>query len=860
MVINNTQERDRNWFLTINAIKNRNAMNQTTNLDPITYNPRYPWFDEANYRKLETKIDQLGLTWYEKEQAMDELYVKALPVVQNEIKNSDRRKIINQNSYEVSQITDKSARTMAKSQMWVVELTQQLKEKFNIDPTAPDEDVFNSWISSIPNGEQLLLNYLNDGDRELLYVWGLEERPIQLWGTKNLINQASTNDKSWNEMNLGEKWETVANYVNLVWLGTEKIDDWANKFAEKWLDWGTDTLDKTTENLKNKIENMSQEEVEAYRKQYEKLLKNKDWRVAQVKWNTLVEQLWNGLVKWERSYEYKDEDFMKWLIWQKANLWESMAWAADLLKWEDNPNVVQFFWNIPSSAVKTFTATVRGMTNPYDTLKWLYKIAATKEWHQAILDRYGSWDAFAKAMNTDPVWVADDILAVAELWTNIVKWGMKAAGKVTGNQSLVNSASKIPQVWSANDVLAGKTIGGVYWALDYVGDYSDSNLVKWGVRVMEDTSNLSKIVQDGKEVYDRAKETTPIKWGRNFVDEVINKTVGVDKADREFIMNNKEIVDDYISWKKNVETVLEDVKNKIDEKQLANSQMWREYEALRAKWQTANTEALASDMVDTLRENKITINADWDLEFDKLSKYNASQQKALQDAWEVVKAAQAEWELDAGTILDLRQKMDDKVNRTWKPTELRNMSSVDKSTEKLIKEMRWAIDERAKTQIDWLKALDEKYWPALEEMRGIKKDWFDSEGKLRDNARSKLRNLTKAGNEEKLARLEKVAPWISQDLRALDVAQTIDRATKQSVGQYAKGAWIAGGFGALVTWNVPAALVSVWVWILATPKNFIKLVEAYPDIVEKLSAWAELLPSDMDRLQALASRIQDWVE
>jgi hypothetical protein len=48
---------------------------------------------------------------------MDELYVKALPIVQNEIKNSDRRKIINQNSYEVSQIADKSARTMAKSQM-----------------------------------------------------------------------------------------------------------------------------------------------------------------------------------------------------------------------------------------------------------------------------------------------------------------------------------------------------------------------------------------------------------------------------------------------------------------------------------------------------------------------------------------------------------------------------------------------------------------------------------------------------------------------------------------------------------------------------------------------------------------------
>jgi hypothetical protein len=61
---------------------------------------------------------------------------------------------------------------------------------------------------------------------------------------------------------------------------------------------------------------------------------------------------------------------MEWLVSQKANLWESLIWADDILKWETNPNVIQFFSNIPSSAVKTFTATVRGMTNPYDTMKW----------------------------------------------------------------------------------------------------------------------------------------------------------------------------------------------------------------------------------------------------------------------------------------------------------------------------------------------------------------------------------------------------------------------------------------------------------------------------------------------------------
>jgi hypothetical protein len=40
---------------------------------------------------------------------------------------------------------------------------------------------------------------------------------------------------------------------------------------------------------------MSEEEVNKYRKQYEQLLKDKDWRVGRVQGDTLVEQLWNGI-------------------------------------------------------------------------------------------------------------------------------------------------------------------------------------------------------------------------------------------------------------------------------------------------------------------------------------------------------------------------------------------------------------------------------------------------------------------------------------------------------------------------------------------------------------------------------------
>jgi hypothetical protein len=195
-----------------------------------------------------------------------------------------------------------------------------------------------------------------------------------------------------------------------------------------------------------------------------------------------------------------------------------------------------------------------------------------------------------------------------------------------------------------------------------------------------------------------------------------------------------------------------------------------------------------------------------------------------------------------------------------KPADLKDVSSVDKSTEKLIKEMRWVIDARAKGSVQWLRELDEKFAPAMAEMEKIQKDWLNSDWTLKDTARSKIRNLTKAWNEERLARLEKLMPWITNDLKALDVGLTIDRATKQWVWQYAKNIWLWSTLAFAASWNIPAALVSAWVGILSTPKNFVRLIEAYPDIAKKLQSWGKLLPADINRLQSLASRLEDGIE
>ena len=821
-----------------------------------TKQEKFPWLNQQQIANIEKYT--ANLTWAEKKQEQQKIYQAMIQAIEAENFNDSRTAMENERYRNSLSKTDPRECKFDQSACRQSALVDLVKDARNLKANTDENTVMQMFMQEMDYrgiGMDKLNAYLDSGDESILYeTWLKTQREtvqwksIQQWWVRSLINPAS------------EWWilpESKSEWRNPIGAAAETVDNAANKFADKF----TVTWEKATNNLANKIQNMSKKEVAQYRKQYEKLLKDKDWRVGRVQGDTIVEQLWNG-IKWNISYDYNDKDFMEWLVSQKANLWESLIWADDILKWETNPNVIQFFGNIPSSAVKTFTATVRGMTNPYDTMKWLYKLAATEEWHQALLNRYGSWDALAKAMNTDPVWVADDVLAVAELGTNIAKWWLKFTWKVTWNQSLANMANNIPTIWSANDALAQKTVWGIYGGLDKLADMSDNKLVQWAVRYAEDASSIQQTVNDVKKVWGAIADSAVGQAVKNWKDEMIDKIVWIDEKDREFIQNNKEIVNEYLDGKKSVETVFDEVKDKVSEKRLQNSEMGQEYGNLRKnKSKVVNTEWITADMKKTLKKNWITIDKDNNLKFSDMSKFNAKQKAALIDAWNELKLVEKKKNINAWNVLDMRQKFDDKLNWDGKAMDLNwNLSAVDKATEWLIQDMRWAIDNRAKVSVDWLKELDAKYSEALAEMQQIKKDWLNPDWTFKDNARSKLRNLTKAWNEAKLERLEKVIPWITNDLKALDVWLTVEKATKQWVWQYSKSIWVAGTVWALASWNVPALLVSIWVWILATPKNFVRVLEAYPDIAEKLSAWQELLPSDVAKLQSLASRVQDWME
>lgn len=826
-----------------------------------TKQEKFPWLNQQQIANIEKYT--ANLTWAEKKQEQQKIYQAMIQAIEAENFNDNRMAVNNERYRNSLSKTDPRECKFDQSACRQSALVDLVKDARNLKANTDENTVMQMFMQEMDYrgiGMDKLNAYLDSGDESILYETWLKS---QRWGTKDLINQAwATWEESRGEKNLREKGEAITNNTNIVWLGAEKLDDAAWKFADKYLDFGNQALESTSQNLKEKLENMSKEEVAQYRKQYEKLLKDKDFRTAQVRdTGTLVGNLWER-IKWDVYYDYDDEEFMKWLISQKANLWESMSWADNFLAGETDPNVIQLFGNIPSSALKTFTATVRGMSNPYDTMKWMYLLGKDvyDNWfdNSAIWQRYWSWEAFAKALNEDPVWVADDALAVAEL----VAWGVKWVWKLTWNESLVAKVNNL-NIWSANDVLADRLLHGGNLTLPWKKTVN----TKWLYGVMDSTLwdkglvwNVNKVLQtesDLGKMTEAAKDAYKAVANSNFVDELINKMVGIDKEDRAFIKENKDLVNDYISWKKNVDTVYDNVKGKLDEKILERIETWKEYEKIyKNKKKIVDTEWLTNDkkLIKNLKKSGVSVDADGNLVFEKINDFDTKQQKALQDAWQDLKNVESEKKLNSRQTLWQRRKIDNKINWEWKPEK---MSASDIVVESLIKDMRGTLDARAKQYIPWLKELDAKYQPLVDEVRQIKKDWFNSDWTIKDNARSKIRNLTKAWNEARLERLEKIAPWITQDLKALDAALTVEKLTKNSVWQYYKWWGIALWIKSLFSGNIPAAIWFTAVGILATPKNFVKLIQREPAIASKLMNWDTLTSADISRLQAIASRLQD---
>lgn len=647
-----------------------------------TYNERYPGFDYENYNKLEKKAKDLWLSGDDMLKAMDEIYQQVLPMVQNNKKMNERWKILNQQAYEIQNMTDNSQRAQANANYKASLIAQQVKAKYNIPANAPDNEVFNDWVQSIPNWQKLFEDYINYNDPKLLIEWELNvkeynkalkwvyEAGKNSWGIRGMINKASEWwDTAW------DKISDATNVLNPIWLATEKIDEWANKLADKITFTGT----KEVKSLQDKINNLSDKELQEYRKIYDQMVKNKDFRTQIVHWDNIVEKLWDWITDWwngTQEYGGDDEQFKKRVVKQEADLWESLTGADDTINWVNDPNVIKFFANIPSSWLRTLTATIRGKTNPVDSLEWLVKLIGTEEWRQALIDKYWSWDAIANAMNYDPVGTADDILQIAEMGKNIAWATIKTVGMESWNTNLKNVWTNILKSdiwWSAIDWVADYWIKGLYWWLDSIK--WKSNILDLGVKYLEDTSSLNKTIEDIK---DPTEIKNAVKWTAEDIKNTTKKTVNTIKEApskiKEWI---KEIPDKAVETARNINDKVWDVRDWVAEylAEKVSGTDWNQNKLFQAQDPSINklsknrdmkTLQAKSDLANELIIKDIQKNW-WELPTDTASRKDALQ-RTMKNKWsEITDRLWAEWDImiDTTKLADSLDEMIKKEKKLW---------------------------------------------------------------------------------------------------------------------------------------------------------------------------------------------------
>lgn len=164
-----------------------------------------------------------------------------------------------------------------------------------------------------------------------------------------------------------------------------------------------------------------------------------------------------------------------------------------------------------------------------------------------------------------------------------------------------------------------------------------------------------------------------------------------------------------------------------------------------------------------------------------------------------------------------------------------------------------------KVGIPGIKSIDDYYSKEIKLLKDIRKDYFiKGTTDFKDNALSKIANLTKEGRQSVLKRLKEIDPNIDFKVNILRAVEDIKSSGGLKVGTYARGGIAAGG---LATGNIPLLLgalaaqpeilvpiLRAWGNLRASQKAIVKSIET------KLKSGADLLLNEKSALnQAIDS-------
>jgi len=169
-------------------------------------------------------------------------------------------------------------------------------------------------------------------------------------------------------------------------------------------------------------------------------------------------------------------------------------------------------------------------------------------------------------------------------------------------------------------------------------------------------------------------------------------------------------------------------------------------------------------------------------------------------------------------LLSLRHNIDTTIGwQEW----------VSSKGQGIVRAIRSDIDKLAKERIDGLAKLDAKFSPEKKFLDEVRPLIFNKDGSLKDNYIQAIANITGKWKEMKLDRLEKIIPWIGDEMRALKAYEEVGNILSIKTGSVARQ--IVG----TTAWGTFLGPIGIALWYAATnPALYARWLE----LVGKLGA------------------------
>ena len=485
-------------------------------------------------------------------------------------------------------------------------------------------------------------------------------------------------------------------------------------------------------------------------------------------------------------------------------------------------------------------------------------------------ERYWGWDEILNTLFTDPAWVISDVATIVEWGAGILRWVAKWTAK---------AAAKAWVKWAARTLEnVAETAGKVS---KFAGTYDP-----YAVAMRLETQLPMKAISTTVDV---AKK---IPWAsakmKNSLNGALDKAVGLDSKTKLAIQSNpfskevwqkaKTYIDTNGLPEKSTEVskqLITDVADRVQETMLKQmdelGETWPMYQPLREAWYTVDLTPAKAELPEVLNKYGITVDENGKLDFSRTA--ISSEAKDIQKLYNWLENAD---DMSMDEYLRFRSTAKDMVtynpmnkNQIWKKV-------ADTPWDQVIKAMRETANKYAHEQVAPLKDLDALYKKQSDLIQEVT-DWIvykdaSKAGTVRDNINQIIKNLDEPNRRVLKNRLEKVLPWIEEEVKAINMLpKLIDNYYKPSkVQKWATtSAWtIVGNAIGWVPWAVIWAWVGYWLsgkidklksakWekvISGTSKEW---AEKLADIQKRIANNEKITAAQKKYLQEISAKLKD---